>query len=537
MNKALLRLFVVGLLMSGSTLSYAFPFTIAPKIPLPTQLIEGQTTIALYTITNNTRAYRPNNYVKYLPPNVEQIKTDPNIPDLCGATFALEANDGVPGRKSSCTLALQIKGEVDANDPNPHHHLFVCFPGGTTCAGTLNSLNVSVLACPSPTNTLVAVGAYTDAADISFPGIAISKNRGTSWQVTSLDISLGFTEAFLQGVNCTCNRCVAVGASQDADTHQLPLIAISENAGKSWLEHTLPATTLPPGFSDGVWKNVYCLGQDCIAVGNYTLAKNKNLRMAIATSSDGGESWTQQAFPIPPHTGPAKLITGGLNAISCAGKLCIAAGFYQDNNTTPAPNNHPTVIISTDEGKNWVQKVLPLPPNIPSGSFNGISCIGMHCVAVGFYDVNLGVAVTQDGGKHWTTTPLLPPDSNLTAGNLNAVSCRNSFCMATGSYQRASTSQAVEVVAISYNGGLTWAQQTTPFIPKVEGTGVYCSSAGLCAVSGFFNTFPVTTNPFGTVAITTDDGSTWNSPIKQKVPLVPGIQSAKLFGISGTAGT
>lgn len=102
---------------------FALPFSITPKTgsPLPTQVPSGQSVTALYTVKNNTAATRAANYVKYLPTNVTQVTSDVSLPDLCGATFTLASG-------GSCTLKLSISGAVNAQDSNPHQHLFVCFP-------------------------------------------------------------------------------------------------------------------------------------------------------------------------------------------------------------------------------------------------------------------------------------------------------------------------------------------------------------------------------------------------------------------------
>lgn len=123
-----------------SNLSYALPFTIIPAATLPTNVVPEQTRLAFYTVTNNTNTTRANNYVKYLPPNVTQVTSDPLYPDLCGSTFTLNSKGSVG---SSCTLELLLSGPINAEDSNPHNHLFVCLPGGITCAGTPNPLNVS----------------------------------------------------------------------------------------------------------------------------------------------------------------------------------------------------------------------------------------------------------------------------------------------------------------------------------------------------------------------------------------------------------
>ena len=149
MNKDVLSFIknIIYVLLSLSTLlispeSLALPFNIVPKsgISLPTQIKTGQKIFAYYTVSNNTLAQRNNNYLKYLPLNTTQVTSNGTYGDTCGSIFNL-AGKGHAG--DSCTLQLSITGAIDSNDKNPHHHLFVCFPGGTTCAGTQYPLNIS----------------------------------------------------------------------------------------------------------------------------------------------------------------------------------------------------------------------------------------------------------------------------------------------------------------------------------------------------------------------------------------------------------
>lgn len=151
----LINLALLSALLIITNISYALPFTIVPTAgtSLPTQVISGQIATALYTVTNNTGSTRPENFVKYLPPNVTQVTSDPTYADLCGSTFTLNPS-GTSG--SSCILELRIAGAVNANDPDPHHHLFVCFPGGIACAGTPNPLNVSTITPTSPNHVYVS---------------------------------------------------------------------------------------------------------------------------------------------------------------------------------------------------------------------------------------------------------------------------------------------------------------------------------------------------------------------------------------------
>jgi hypothetical protein len=119
---------------------YALPFTIIPTTTLPTTVYKDSSVKAYYTVTNNTAVTRVNNYVEYLPPNVIQIESAGPYSPVCNSKFTL-APRGRMG--DSCILELQISGAVDSRDPDQTHHLFVCFPGGISCAGTTSSLNVN----------------------------------------------------------------------------------------------------------------------------------------------------------------------------------------------------------------------------------------------------------------------------------------------------------------------------------------------------------------------------------------------------------
>lgn len=136
--KWIMQFLIFALLGMSSTISHTTVFSIVPKIgtSLPTHVTIGGSVKALYTVTNTTGRSHAGNYVKYLPPNTTQVTVDGAHLDLCGATFQLAS-------KASCTLELSVKGSVNANDPNPQHHLFACLGGCVTCcAGTNFPLNV-----------------------------------------------------------------------------------------------------------------------------------------------------------------------------------------------------------------------------------------------------------------------------------------------------------------------------------------------------------------------------------------------------------
>lgn len=173
---------------------YALPFNIVPKegTQFPTTINIGTPVTAYYTVTNLTQSQRNGNYVKWLPGNVTQVTSDGDFSDTCGSTFDL-AGAGQSG--DSCTLQLTITGSVSASSPVPHQHLFVCFPGGKTCAGTNYPLNVTALSTyvyttNDDTNSvsrcvLDASGIVGQCVDLGNPGANLINPAGITLNQTS----------------------------------------------------------------------------------------------------------------------------------------------------------------------------------------------------------------------------------------------------------------------------------------------------------------------------------------------------------------
>jgi 6-phosphogluconolactonase (cycloisomerase 2 family) len=236
-------------------ISYALPFSIVPNATLPQSVPLGGTVSASYIVTNNTVSTRSGNYVKWLPPNVTQSIAGPNA---CQTNFTLGSHNS---SNDHCTLNLTISGAVNASDPDPHHHLFVCFPGGTTCAGPNSQLNVTVSApalvsiVVTPANPSIprkttqqftATGTYTDSstqnltssvdwtssntsiATISSTGLATGVGAGTS-------VITGTSGSISGATILTVNPIVAYVANSSANT--VSVCSINQSTGKFILCH------------------------------------------------------------------------------------------------------------------------------------------------------------------------------------------------------------------------------------------------------------------------------------------------------------
>jgi len=494
--------------------SYALPFNIKPKADtsLPTQVFSGEAVSAFYTITNNTSSVRSGNYIKYLPPHVKQITVDNNVPDLCGSTFKLHSH-GSNG--DSCTLELSVTGAVNSNDPDPHHHLFACFPGGITCAGTNSPLNVFLV-----NSALTAVGAYS-SNETSFPGIATSNSQGSTWKQQTLPLPSNIVSAYLTGVTCSGATCVAVG-DYSSNTYDLPGVALSTDNGMTWSQQVL---TPPPCFNSGYLSGVNCNNNICNAVGAYT---NSSPQFGTARSLDNGNSWSQRALPLL-----SPYVSGELVGISCSGNICVGAGTYTDNSFV----RYAAAIYSTDTGNSWTQVALPLLDGIRDEHLNGISCSGTFCIAVGEYDNGSGnqlpgIAVSTNGGSSWTQSTLTLPDS-YSDGSLIGISCNaNNKCVAVGTYSVPGGSNAptYPAIAVTTDGGSNWSQQVLTSLPSgfTSGAlfGVECTG-NTCVASGTYDTANFVDTP--AIAVSTDGGNTWS---QQVLAFPSGIFNADLYGIS-----
>ncbi len=286
------RLCRIFILVLYANLGHALPFGIAPTpgTTLPTSVIFGQQTYATYTVTNNTVSKRSGNFVRYLPLNVTQITNDSNIKNLCGSTFTLQPNHRP---NDSCILKLLISGSVNAQDKNPAHHLFVCFPGGTTCAGTNYPLNVSV---KTSQPLLVAAGAYISNSTW-FMALSESTNGGNTWQNVNIPLPRQYTGAELFGMSCSQGLCAGVGNYQDNQNNEFAAAVTSTDNGKTWLQQTI---NLPSGYSQGQLNAVYCSGKICQAVGQCSDTNGVTQAMT-AVSTNSGATWTAQGL-IPPSS-------------------------------------------------------------------------------------------------------------------------------------------------------------------------------------------------------------------------------------------
>ncbi len=425
---------VIGACLFYATQCIALPFTIVPTpgTTLPTLINPGQTITALYTVTNNTAGVRAHNYVKYLPPNVTQVTQDVAYPDLCGASFDL-----APG--ASCQLELQISGAVNGLDPNPHHHLFVCLPGGATCAGTPYALHV--LAGPwsntffnaspgfmhqqsaplhVPALDDVSLYAIATIGTNVYVGGADGANRGALWALRNGTWTTQYT--------VSTNSSVIEGiASANNDL----LYFVVHDATTGWVYRFIP--------SNGIGTDLGLSGAKQL---HTTVFDNGILYVGGTDTSDVGQVWSYAsgAFTAlnPPSLGIIHAMTvtptdhvlyiTGVDASHQAHVLSYLGGVWTDTSL-------PTTILSVDA-----------LVSAPDGA-----------VYAGGYDVNYQAVVMRYQQHQWTT--LAAPDGEYVNG---LVLSNDGTLFATG------VDNQFHAQVWSYRGG-TWTTTQLVRAGLVEG--------------------------------------------------------------------
>jgi hypothetical protein len=519
------HLSLITLLSSLGAVSHALPFTIVPQGTLPTTVSAGGTATASYTVTNNTGSQRSNNYVKYLPPNVTQVTSGAGV---CGSTFTLAAH-GQAG--DSCTLSLTISGAVNGQAPQNNQHLFVCFPGGTSCAGTAFPLNVALSQGGGTPHSMVAGQYYNGTA--SYPLLAINTS-GSTWSyvldssATPPSLPANFVnQGEFSGVNCSGTLCAAAGQYADTSGKQAPMLAVSTTGGSRWV-YKIDDTNPPTNFFDnGVFLSVNCQASFCIAGGQYSTGSRGPGFPLLAVGTQGGSQWSYAIDATPASLPDQYGQFGGLTSVSCNASLCMAAGSYE--NTTP--KEYPLLAVGTQGGTHWTYAIDDLGP-LPSdfndgGNLNGVSCSEQVCIAAGSYSTltpNLTYPlIARSAPPGSTPTYTLTSSGPLPASfggsylNFAAASCDGQLCIAAGTYYALNGIQ-YPLLALSSDGGVNWSypvdKNNLPFHFDSNGSLASASCSGQNCVAGggyadvSFNFYPL-------LISSQDGGQTWSYRIDQ----------------------
>jgi photosystem II stability/assembly factor-like uncharacterized protein len=197
--------------------------------------------------------------------------------------------------------------------------------GGTWSAQTVPS-SVSVLAAISCLDKLdcVAVGSAGAAG-----AVVATTDGGAIWTLGQDPVGA----AAVTDVDCTSKRdCVALAT--DGTTYWS---SVTTDGGTTWVRGgNLPAGMTAPG-------GLTCSSAVLCLVAGYVPSGPGQGAGAIATTLDGGETWTAVTLPAG---------VGILRGLSCAAATCLAVGTSSSATTgfVPGPGQ---LLTSTDGGNTW----------------------------------------------------------------------------------------------------------------------------------------------------------------------------------------
>lgn len=228
----------------------------------------------------------------------------------------------------------------------------------------------AALDCVTGTRTCVAVGQYTPAAGgATVIRAAVSTDLGTTWQ-------LGLPSdrpTALTSVSCpTTTTCLAAGSGR----REAPVLWRTTDGARTWTSLRLPAGLVTAN-------GVACTGPtSCVVLSDPYRAAPQAF-----TTSDLGASW--QAHPLPTDPDDATDYYG----FDCAASLCVAAG---------ALYGEGALATSDDGGVSWTP-VAPIAAAQLYSAVSCTSATWCAATSFDFRPGGGAVAVgTRDGGASWT---------------------------------------------------------------------------------------------------------------------------------------
>ncbi len=172
--------------------------------------------------------------------------------------------------------------------------------------------------------------------------------------------------------------------------------------------------------------------------------------------------------------------------------------------------------LSVDQGESWTRE-----GDLPAGMVPAsLACPGpTRCIAVGSTPSTPGraagaVALSTDGGATWA--PVTLPTG---VGILRAVACAAATCIAAGTPSTATTGlvAAPGQLVTSANGGASWT--IVPRNLPDDAYGVACPEATVCLVVGTDWVGKDPPRPTGAILATLDGGRSWRAARLRYVPV------------------
>ena len=233
---------------------------------------------------------------------------------------------------------------------------------------------------------------------------------------------------------------VTMAACTSASTSSSTSTASTFPGGSPWLGRFV-AAALPSPVN--ALTDVACATSTrCWAVGSTVGGSGAPNGAALITTANGGVTWTGQA--IPPQV-------GYLSAIACSDQHhCIAVGQAAQNS-----NGQAASIATSNGGATWT--LLAPPAGVLD--ITTVTCRpDRRCLAIGTTAGGSTALASTSSTSGWTQRGPLPAGIS----GVTSISCTDDrTCWVTG-HTLVDADHVNGVVALTSNGGATWAVEATP---------------------------------------------------------------------------
>lgn len=361
---------------------------------------------------------------------------------------------------------------------------------------TANDLNG--VSCVAATTTCLAVGAGGT--------ILRTTDSGATW---ANPVTGSATTDNLYGISCLNIppiNCLAVGGNGGGAMPSTNVVIASVDGGVNWaLQNTTPATYFQPFY------DVTCgSATECYAVGDFGIGGQ--------TTALSGGTWT--SLNLPATCGGFGCSTTRLNAVSCAGSTCYAAGAGGRTFSISSPTT------------TWTYLATPLDLRT---NLYGLTCASgpaLVCIAGGDYGRLLGLT-----GTTWADQT-----SGTLNGTLSGISCLTAvLCLAAGSRPNGTATDGL--ILGTNDRGATWVSLfpsiAAPFDAAFAAISCLNTSPDFSCVAVGSRYDGISSTLLNIIYVTTDSANTWarhtvlNGPLQSVSCALSGPASFNCYTVGG----
>jgi hypothetical protein len=360
--------------------------------------------------------------------------------------------------------------------------------GRTGPLGSADGVSV-VMSCGAAGYCTVAGTVAQATGDVVHEAAAFraSETRGTWSRATKITgfSALGGRAPDPAAISCPSAGSCLIGGKYSQGSRTRPWVA-AEVHGSWHAAEELPGKTALNGTGKARINSVSCpAAGDCLVGGSYTDAAHH--QQAFVSSQAGGTWGTPAELP-----GTGALNAGGsasVSQVSCASPgNCAAVGTYS------AALPHVLAFVATEVDGTW-QPAISVPGlaalHAQDAQFAGLSCGSPgNCAAVGFFNEDLPLAVSEVHGTWQNALALRSPAGGLPPGQAETVVCtRGGHCAAGGYYDTDQAGHTQAFIATASDG--SWARERpVPGIARLgtdaQTVSLSCSAPGDCAAGGIY---------------------------------------------------